>query len=108
MDALERRLVGEVASGVGRPRIGVLTRAALAAGCPTAAGTALPAAGAALPAAVPAGPGHLVDLGRGVPQRGADVIDLDLVHGPLLALLSLIRPLPQPPGHDHPHPPGQR
>src|SRR5208337_701623 len=49
-------------------------------------------------------PGDLVHLGGSVPQRGADVVDLDLVDGPLLALLGLIRPLPQPPGHDHPHP----
>src|SRR5579859_2034658 len=114
-EALEGRLVGVVAAAVGRPRIGVLTRAALAARRPAAARTALAAAGPALAAAGPAlaaavsvRPGHLVDLGRGVPQARADVVDLDLVHGPLLALLGLIRALPQPPGHDHPHPPGQR
>src|ERR1700730_8069780 len=104
--ALERRIVREVAAAVGCPRVGVLTRAALAAGRPAAARTAWAATRTALGAAVPAGPGHLVDLGRGVPQRGADVIDLDLVHGPLLALLGFIRALPQPPGHDHAHPPG--
>ena len=38
-DALERRLVGVVAAAVGRPRVGILTRAALAAGRPAAAGT---------------------------------------------------------------------
>src|ERR1700729_3667408 len=100
---LERRLIRKVAAAVGRPRIGVLTRPALAAGWRPAAA----AAGTALAAGVAVRPGHLVDLGRGVPQRGADVVDLDLVHGPLLAFLGLIRALPQPPGHDHPHPPGQ-
>src|SRR5579859_6191224 len=107
-EALEGRLVGVVAAAVGGPRIGVLTRSALAARRPAATRTALAAAGTALAAAVPVRPGHLVDLGRGVPQARADVVDLDLVHGPLLALLGLIRALPQPPGHDHPHPPGQR
>src|SRR5579859_1513727 len=106
-EALEGRLIGVVAAAVGRPRIGVLTRATLAARRPAAARTAL-AAGPALATAVPVRPRHLVDLGRGVPQARADVVDLDLVHGPLLALLGLIRALPQPPGHDHPHPPGQR
>ena len=64
--------------------------------------------GAPLTAAVAAvagtGAGDPVDLGGRVPQRGADVVDLDLVDGPLLAFLGLVRPLPQPPGDDDPHP----
>src|SRR4029077_8806449 len=89
-----------------RPRVGLTAAtaaAALAAGGPAAGGTLT----AAVPA-VPAGAGDPVDLGRGVPQRGADIVDLHLVHGPLLALLRLVRPLPQPPRDDHPHPPRQR
>src|SRR5438093_6636566 len=105
---LEGRFVGVAARAVGRrPRVG-LTAAAIAA----LAAARGPAAGGTLAAAVPAvpgaGSGDPVDLGRGVPQRGADIVDLHLVHGPLLALLGLIRPLPQPPGDNDPHPPGQR
>src|SRR6266496_5169090 len=108
---LEGRLVGVAARAVGGPRVGV--PAAVAALVPLAAGG--PPAGPARaplppvsPAVPGAGPGGPVDLGRGVPQRGADVVHLDLVDGPLLAFLGLIRPLPQPPRDDDPHPPGQR
>src|ERR1035438_6268768 len=124
----ERGLVGVTAAGaVGRPRVGLPaavaaagTGVALAAGRPAAAltaGTALAArtalaAGTALAAAEAAaipgpGPGHLVHLGRRVTQRRTDVIDLDLIDRALLAFLGLIRPLPQPPRDDHPHPAGQ-
>src|SRR6516164_8819967 len=101
--ALERRLVGVAVAAVGRPRVGVLARAALG---PLAAGWPA-AARPSLAAAIAVGPRGPVDLGRGVAQRGSDVIDLDLVHGPLLALLGLIRPLPQPSRDDDPHSPGQ-
>src|SRR5690349_15410325 len=96
---LERRFVGVAAAGVGRPR--VLVPAAAAAGRALAAA---PVAAAATTepafAATAAGP---VDLGGSVPQGRADVVDLDLVDGPLLAFLGLIVPLPQPAGHDDPH-----
>ena len=36
-----------------------------------------------------------------------DFVGLELVDGPLLAFLGLVRPLPQPPGHDHPRAAGQ-
>jgi len=41
-----------------------------------------------------------------LPQRGAsaDAVDLDLIGGALLALLGLVRPLPQTAGDDDPHP----
>src|SRR5439155_15318093 len=98
---LEGRFVGVAARAVGRrPRAG-LTAAAIAA----LAAARGPAAGGTLAAVPGAGSGDPVDLGRGVPQRGADIVDLHLVHGPLLALLGLIRPLPQPPGDNDPHPP---
>src|SRR4051812_12177241 len=42
----------------------------------------------------------LVDLGRGVAQRGADLVDLELDDGPLLAFLRLERPLLQAALHD--------
>src|SRR4029077_3930628 len=34
----------------------------------------------------------------------ADIVDLNLVDGPLFAFVGLIVPLPQPTGHDDPHP----
>ena len=76
---------------------------------PSAASTipglaAAPAPGlAAAEAAAARGPAGLGDLGRGVAQRRADLVDLDLVDRALLAFLGLVRPLPQPPGHDDPH-----
>src|SRR5262249_51152157 len=48
-------------------------------------------------------PVRTVDLGGGVPQRRADVIDLDLVDRPLLALARLVLALAQPAGDDDPH-----
>src|SRR5690606_41071488 len=51
-------------------------------------------------AALPRG---LVHLRGGVPQRGADLVDLDLVDGAALALLGLVRALPEPAVDDHPH-----
>src|SRR5882672_2258310 len=50
----------------------------------------------------------LVHLRRGVAQRGADFLDLQLHHGALLALAGLVRTLLEPPGHDHPGTPGER
>src|ERR1700683_150061 len=109
---LERRFVGVGLGPVGSPRVGVgaAARVALTAGGPTAGGTGAPRAtgrsGAGGPLSAIAG--HLVHLGRGVAQRGTHIVHLNLIDGALLAFLGLIRPLPQPPGHDHPHPPGQR
>src|SRR6202050_4143232 len=110
---LERRFVGKAARAVGGPRVGVpaAVAAALAAGGPAARTARTPGAARpppAVAAAVAAGAGDLVHLGRGVAQRGTHIVHLNLVDGALLAFLGLIRPLPQPPGHDHPHPPGQR
>src|SRR6516165_3095123 len=99
---LERWFVGRAlaeAAGVGGPR--VLLRAP-AAGPAGPAGSAGPAAAEAA-----AGPVGLGDLGRGVPHGRADIVDLDLVDGPLLAFPGLVGPLPQPPGDDHPHAPLQ-
>ena len=78
-------------------------RTALAAGGP-AAGTPGGPLTAAVAAVASPGAGDPVHLGGRVPQRGADVVDLDLVDGPLLAFLGLVRPLPKPPGDDDPHP----
>src|SRR5690242_16410190 len=91
---LERRFVGvaTAAATVGRPR--VLVPAAAAGRSLAAAAVAAAPVAAAEPAfaATAAGP---VDLGRGVPQGRADVVDLDLIDGPLLAFLGLIVPLLQ-------------
>src|SRR5439155_17348088 len=110
---LERRFVGVAAGAVRRPRVGLTATAAATAATAVAAALAAggPAAGGALAAAVAAvsaRAGDPVDLGRGVPQRGADIVNLHLVHGPLLALLGLVRPLPQPPRDNHAHAAGQR
>src|SRR5215831_3820086 len=95
---LERRFVG-VSAGVGRP--GVLGPAAAGSLVTAALAAAL---AAAEPAAAAVGPG---DLGGCVPQGRADIVDLDLVDGPLLAFLRLVVPLPEPPGDDDPHAPLQ-
>lgn len=73
----ERRLAGVAAGAPGRPRV--------RAGVPAALVTGRLAA---------AGPGGLRHLRRGVPEARAELVDLNLVHGPLLALLGLVRPLP--------------
>src|SRR5690606_40534820 len=49
-------------------------------------------------------PGGAVDLGRGVTQGRADLVDLDLVDGALLAFLGLVGALLEPPLDDDPHP----
>src|SRR5215510_6834000 len=59
---------------------------------------------AAVSAAAALRPG---DLGRSVPQGRADVVDLDLVDGPLLAFLGLVAPLPETAVDDDPHAPLQ-
>src|SRR4051812_41540780 len=93
----ERRLVvagGSATRGRGRaPRVVV------------GAGRGVPRAGTALAAAATAATaaGHLVDLRRGVAQRRADLVDLQLNDGALLALPGLERPLPQPARHHDPH-----
>src|SRR5262249_3299845 len=73
-----------------------------------AAGPARPAGPTGSAAAeAAAGPVGLGDLGRGVPHGRADIVDLDLVDGPLLAFPGLVRPLAQPTVDDHPHAPLQ-
>src|SRR5437762_4211662 len=99
---LERWFVGRAlaeAAGVRGPRVLLRAPAAGPAGSAGAAGAA--AAEAA------AGPVGLGDLGRCVPHGRADVVDLDLVDGPLLAFPGLVRPLAQPTVDDHPHAPLQ-
>jgi hypothetical protein len=58
-------------------------------------------------AAAPAAAGGLGDLGRGVAQRGADLVDLHLDDGALLALLGLVRARDQPAGDDDPRAAGE-
>src|SRR3954454_19785036 len=76
--------------------------------------TAGAAAGAAAVAAAPAteaafgAAADAVDLGRGVLERRADLIDLELDDGALLALTRLVRTLLEPAGHHHPHAAGER
>src|SRR5215475_4247647 len=53
------------------------------------------------------GPVGLDDLGGGVAQRGADLVDLDLVNGALLAFPGLIGTLAQPPADNDAHAPLQ-
>src|SRR6476646_7485886 len=95
---LERWFVGRALAEAARvrgPRVLLRARGAGAGGpAGSAAATAEPAA---------AGPVGLSDLGRGVPHGGADIVDFDLVDGPLLAVPGLVRPLAQPAVDDHPH-----
>src|SRR5271166_4663590 len=100
---LERWLVGEAAGVPGRPRVslGPATAGPASAAAGSAAVTLAAALVPAESAAGPLGPG---DLRRGVAERRAHVVDLDFVDGALLAFLGLIRPLPQPPRDDDPHP----
>src|SRR5215472_9489588 len=96
--SLERRLVREPA--VARLR-GPWVVAAARSGAPTIPGLAARAGlAAAEPGSRPVRPVH---LGGRIAQGRADVIDLDLVHGPLLALPRLVLTLAQAPGHDDPH-----
>lgn len=109
---------GLVAAGrsAGRPRVvGGSTAAALrltAAGVSTPAAATLlaapEAAAATLASATTATTGGLGDLGSGIAQRGADLVDLKLHDGPLLALLGLVRTLPQSSLSDDTHTPRQR
>src|ERR1700743_830082 len=48
-------------------------------------------------------PLRLRDLRRRVLQARADLVGLDLIHGSLLTLAGLVRPLLQPALHDDPH-----
>src|SRR6476469_3579153 len=90
-----------VAAGEGTGRRSAAPRVVLglgtAAGGRTAAG-ASPTAEAAASAAAAAG---LVHLGGGIPQRGADLVDLDLDNGALLSLPGFEGPLLEPSGDDH-------
>ena len=69
--------------------------------------TGASAAATAESAAAAAAAAGLVDLGCGVPQPRADLVDLELDHGALLALTGLERTLLQPSAHDHPRATGQ-
>src|SRR5829696_6646241 len=91
----EGRLVG----GAGRRRPGVARTAATtaAAGAAEAAATAATEAAAATLTA-----GGLGDLRGGVAQRGADLVDLQLDDGALLAFLRVERALLEPPADDDP------
>src|SRR6476660_794256 len=95
---LERRLVGRVAA----ESVGWI-RGPRVLGRPGAA-AAVPATATALAGEVAAGPVGLDHLGGGVAERRADLVDLDLVDGALLALPGLIGPLAQPPADDDAHP----
>src|SRR5689334_5024786 len=100
---LERRLVGEpvaATAGIGGPGVIGLRSAAAALSSTIPALVAAPAA----EAAASAGALGLGDLGRRVAQGRADLVDLDLVDGALLAFLGLVRPLLEPALHDDPHP----
>src|SRR3954452_6201884 len=102
---LERRLVVRSGATAGsRCRAPRVVVAAAGRGGPTAATAAATAAVAATPTTA----GDLVHLRRGVAQRGADLVDLELDDGALLALPCLERPLTQPAGHHDPHAAGER
>src|SRR6478609_7835829 len=98
---LERRFVAEAAGGVAAAGCGGGTpRVVSGSTTGSAAGRAEAAAGrAAL---------GLVDLRRRVAQRRADLVDVELDHGALLALAGLVRALLEPSGRDHAHAPRQR
>src|SRR4051794_27700753 len=85
----------------GRPGVARAT-AGEAAATAAAAAAAEPAA-AATPAAGSAG-----DLGRGVAERGADLVDLQLDDGALLAFLRVEGTLLEATGDDDPRPAGER
>src|SRR5690606_25260493 len=86
----------------GRPRVvGRSAAALLAAGGATAPAAALLAATAVATLATAAR--GLGDLGRGVAQAGADLVDVQLVDRALDALTVLVGPLLTPALHDHAH-----
>ena len=87
--ALAAALVATGGAGAGGPRVLLLAAAAL-----------LAAALLATEAAATAAPLGLGDLGRGIPQRGADLVDLHLDDGALLAFLGLVGPGLQASGDD--------
>src|SRR5271157_6568659 len=84
--ASERRFVAVAAGRIGCPWVSLL------------------AARGGLAAVTGAGAGDLLHLGRGVPQRRAELVDLELVDGPLLAFLGLVAALLEPAGDDDAHP----
>src|SRR5215468_8121804 len=99
---VRRGIAAEAVAGVRAPRVlglALVRSSAISAGSTgTAKGT-----GGGPAAEVTAGAVELDDLGGHVAQRGADVVDLDLVNGALLAFPDLIGPLAQPAVDDHPH-----
>src|SRR5262249_10921219 len=100
---LERRLVGEVRAAAGRrgrgPRVVRRRRGRGRAAVAVAVSAAATTTPTAATTAAAGGPG---DLGGGVPQRRADLVDLHLAHRALLALTGFERPLYQPALHDDP------
>src|SRR5664280_2966596 len=100
----ERRFVGLRR----RPRVAVrLTggRRGLLVATPAAAALVARAVAGTLPvaAALTTTAGGLGDLGGGVAEGGADLVDLDLEHGALLARVRLVRPRLEPAGDDDLH-----
>src|SRR3954447_24711809 len=93
----EGRLVGR--AGGSRP--GVARSAATTGGAEAASAAAATEAAAALTA------GGLGDLRGGVAQRGADLVDLQLDDGALLAFLGVERALLEPPADDDPRAAGE-
>src|SRR5690606_15617087 len=85
----------------GRPRVVGGSAAALLA----ATGAAAPAAATATAAvaSLATSAGGLGDLGRGIAQAGADLVDVQLVDRALDALTVLVGPLLQSALHDHAH-----
>src|SRR5262249_23849168 len=75
--------------------------------CGTGSPAATSAAATAEATASAATAAGFVDLGRGVPKRGTDLVDLDLDHGALFAFTRLEGTLLEPSGDDHPGAAGQ-
>src|SRR5262245_42623775 len=94
---LERGLFVEGARTARRRRTGPrVVEAAV-----VAASTTVARAAAGAVAATARAPLHLLHLRCGVPERGADLVDLELHDRALLALARLVRPLTQTSGNDH-------
>src|SRR5688500_11736616 len=74
------------------PGVVEVVAASAAAGLPVATTSAAAGGAEAAPTAAAAGPGHLLHLRRGVAQGRADLVDLELIDGALLALAGLVGP----------------
>src|SRR5690606_26462257 len=104
---LEGGLVGERRTAAGPRVLGVAART-LAAAVAAATAAAVGAATAAPTEATAAGTLAAGDLGRGVAQRRADLVDLHLHDGALLALTGLVGALHEATLHDDAGALGQR